>query len=456
MKTRPLKMPELLCPAGSLKHLDYALAYGADAVYAGMPRYSLRVRNNEFSRFEVLEAGIRRVQASGKRFFLAANISAHQGKLRSFIADMAPVVALGPDALIMADPGLIMMVRERWPEMRVHLSVQASTVNAAAVRFWQGLGLRRVILSRELSLEEIAEIRQACPDMELEVMVHGAMCIAYSGRCLLSSYFNHRDANQGACTNACRWKYQLHGAMPESGDPTGAPDIAAQGQPAQGRHALADGAFLLEEGERPQEYMPIEEDEHGTYILNSMDLRAVQHIGRLIDIGVDAVKIEGRTKSHYYVARTAQVYRRAIDDAAAGRSLDPELLTDLEGLANRGYTDGFLVRSRDRTEQCYERGHSESSRRHFVGEILGYDRESGLAEVEVKNRFAVGDGMELMTPGGSRYFRLASILHDENGSIQEAPGAGYRVWIPVPEESSPHDLLLRCLDEQPDPLPGCQ
>jgi putative protease len=189
------KTPELLAPAGTLQKLRYAIAYGADAVYAGMPRYSLRVRENDFSRLEQLQQGIDTVREAGKHFYLATNLLPHNRKLETFVDDMAPIMAMKPDALIMADPGLIMWVRERWPEIPVHLSVQANTVNYASVQFWQSVGIKRVILSRELSLEEIEEIRQRCPDMEIEVFVHGALCIAYSGRCLLSGYFNHRDAN---------------------------------------------------------------------------------------------------------------------------------------------------------------------------------------------------------------------------------------------------------------------
>ncbi|MGD8999273.1 MAG: U32 family peptidase, partial [Granulosicoccaceae bacterium] len=194
-----MKAPELLSPAGTLKHMRYAFAYGADAVYAGQPRYSLRVRNNDFD-LGNLAVGIGEAHALGKKFFVASNLMPHNAKIKTYIKDMEPVIDLKPDALIMADPGLIAMVRERWPEVPVHLSVQANTVNYAAVKFWQSLGVSRVILSRELSLDEIEEIRQQCPDMELEVFVHGALCIAYSGRCLLSGYFNHRDPNQGTCT----------------------------------------------------------------------------------------------------------------------------------------------------------------------------------------------------------------------------------------------------------------
>lgn len=200
--------PELLSPAGSLKNMRYAFAYGADAVYAGQPRYSLRVRNNEFNH-ENLAIGIKEAHEMGKRFYVVVNIAPHNAKLKTFIRDLTPVIEMQPDALIMSDPGLIMLVRETFPAMEIHLSVQANAVNWATVKFWQQMGLSRIILSRELSIEEIAEIRQQMPDIELEIFVHGALCMAYSGRCLLSGYINKRDPNQGTCTNACRWQYKV-------------------------------------------------------------------------------------------------------------------------------------------------------------------------------------------------------------------------------------------------------
>jgi putative protease len=366
-----MKTPELLAPAGTLRNLRYAIAYGADAVYAGMPRYSLRVRNNDFSTIENLATGIEQVHAKDKAFFMATNLLPHNNKVKTFMADMEPIIELGPDALIMADPGLIMMVRERWPEIAIHLSVQANTMNYASVRFWQQLGVKRIILSRELSLDQVEEIRKECPDMELEVFVHGALCIAYSGRCLLSGYFNHRDANQGTCTNACRWDYKVK---------NGKEDVSGDVRPAEVK--------LLEEANRPGELMPIEEDEHGTYIMNSKDLRAVEHVERLVKIGIDSLKIEGRTKSHYYTARTAQVYRKAIDDAVAGRTFDLNLLGKLENLASRGYTDGFYQRHHDHETQNYIDNHSKSDQQRFVGELVAYNHATGMAEVEVKNKFS--------------------------------------------------------------------
>jgi putative protease len=429
--------PELLSPAGTLKNQRYAMAYGADAVYAGLPRYSLRVRNNDFDAGN-LETGIHEAHAQEKKFFVAANIMPHGSKLKTFIHDLEPIIGLGPDALIMSDPGLIMLVREQWPEIPIHLSVQMNTVNAAAVKFWQGIGIERVILSRELSLGEVEDIRQQCPDMELEVFVHGALCIAYSGRCLLSGYFNHRDPNQGTCTNSCRWDYQLRGTEEEAGETD-----ESQAYQAATRHEQSQHVYLLEESQRPNELMPIEEDEHGTYIMNSKDLRAVEHVHRLVNIGVDCLKIEGRTKSHYYAARTTQVYRQAIDDAVAGRAFDPQLMGTLESLANRGYTDGFFVRHHSQELQRYQDNASRSQRQIFVGEVSGPANADGMARVEVKNKIRVGDALELLTPAGNTRFELDTMLDMHGNAMQEAPGGGYQVWISMPTTAGDYGLIAR-------------
>ena len=429
---------ELLSPAGTLKSQHNAMAFGADAVYAGLPRYSLRVRNNDFN-IDNLSVGIDAAHAQGKRFFVAVNIMPHGSKLKTFLADMAKIVALKPDALIMSDPGLIMLIRENWPDMSIHLSVQMNTVNAAAVKFWQGVGIERIILSRELSLGEVEEIRQQCPDIELEVFVHGSLCIAYSGRCLLSGYFNHRDPNQGTCTNSCRWDYKMTGEETEAG-------IEQQGQAFQAanRHHNSQQVMLLEEANRPGELMPIEEDEHGTYIMNSKDLRAVEHVSRLVAIGVDCLKIEGRTKSHYYAARTSQIYRRAIDDALAGRGFNPALMGDLESLANRGYTDGFFVRHHSQELQRYHDSASTAQRQMFVGEIMQQDGD-GRYLIDVKNKFKVGDSMELLTPAGNVSFTLNEMLDKNDQSLEEAPGGGWKVKIPLPAEAGGFGLLVRDL-----------
>ncbi|MEW5903913.1 MAG: tRNA 5-hydroxyuridine modification protein YegQ [Pseudomonadota bacterium] len=443
-----MKKPELLLPAASLDKMRTAYAYGADAVYAGQPRYSLRVRNNEFM-MEQLAQGIAEAHAMGKQFYVASNLMPHNAKVKTYMADMEPVIAMQPDALIMADPGLIAMVREKWPEQVIHLSVQANTVNYAAVKFWKSVGVSRVILSRELSLDEIEEIRQQCPDMELEVFVHGALCIAYSGRCLLSGYFNHRDANQGTCTNSCRWDYKVDNAAE---DGTGniekidfdfdkaLSESALSDCGSQPRHPLADRVYVISRQDHPGELMPVLEDEHGTYIMNSKDLRAVEHVERLVKIGVDSLKVEGRTKSIYYVARTAQVYRQAIDDAMQGRPFDLKLLGALDALASRGYTDGFYERHHTHEQQNYMRGHSESFRQQYVGDIVAC--AGGMAEIAVKNKFSVGDKLEIIHPSGNRIVELSEMKDLDGAALSVAPGSGHHVRIPLQGELS-HGMIAR-------------
>ncbi|MCP5183013.1 MAG: tRNA 5-hydroxyuridine modification protein YegQ [Pseudomonadales bacterium] len=435
-----IRAPELLSPAGSLKHMRFAFAYGADAVYAGQPRYSLRVRNNQFKDYDALAEAIEEAHANGRGLYIASNIAPHNDKVKSYLADLAPVIELGPDALIMSDPGLIMLVREAFPDMPIHLSVQSNATNWATVKFWQKQGLSRVILSRELSIEEIADIQRHVPDMELEVFVHGALCIAYSGRCLLSGYMTHRDSNQGACTNSCRWKYQAHDATE---------DDAGNLIPARQVMQDDDGngpAYLLQEETRPGEYMPAYEDEFGTYIMNSRDLRAVQHVEKFCAMGIRSLKIEGRTKSHYYVARTAQVYRRAIDDAVAGRPFDMSMMDILEPLSGRGYTEGFYRRHPPAEYQAYEQQRPDGQQQQFVGEIV--DADEGWLTVTVKNRFTATDELELMTPAGNARLR-ADTLEDRHGQrVDVAPGSGHTVRLRLPDGIAVRDpaysLLVRC------------
>lgn len=457
--TMPAK-PELLSPAGTYKSMRYAFAYGADAVYAGQPRYSLRVRNNEFNHLDIMAEAVAEAHAQGKQFYIASNITPHNNKVRTYLRDMAEVIDMGPDALIMSDPGLIMLVREKWPDIPVHLSVQANAVNYATVKFWYRQGLKRVILSRELSLDEIAEIREECPGMELEVFVHGALCIAYSGRCLLSGYMNHRDPNQGACTNACRWKYQAH---PAQQDETGNISPINPNVPSwnPGDSTLQAGGpddqqgfdepplLLLQEANRPEEFMPAYEDEHGTYIMNSKDLRAVQHVPRMVEMGIQSLKIEGRTKSHYYVARTAQTYRRAIDEAVNGKPFDMSLMGELDHLANRGYTEGFYRRHVPESYQNYGKGASSNSQQQFVGEIADADSAKGWLTIEVKNRFELGDTLELITPQGNHTFQLNGLESAQGTAMDAAPGSGHVVRIPISDTGitsiDKHALLMRYL-----------
>ena len=440
--------PELLSPAGTRKAMQYAYAYGADAVYAGQPRYSLRVRENEFTKLDVMADAIAEAHSLGKKFYIASNIAPRNLKVRTYIKNMEPVIAMQPDALIMSDPGLIMMVREAFPEMPVHLSVQANCVNYATVKFWQKLGLERIILSRELSLKEIAEIREEVPDMELEVFVHGALCIAYSGRCLLSGYMNHRDSNQGACTNACRWDYKVNEAeQTMEGDivlkhPQPVLSLAQEEStsypalPIIENNPLTDEVFLLEESGREGQLMPAYEDEHGTYIMNSKDLRAVQHVKTFCDLGISSLKIEGRTKSFFYAARTAQVYRKAIDDAVAGREFDGDLMTMLDSLSNRGYTDAFYSRHLPNELQTYDHGRSLANLQKFVGDVVEVD--SDFLIVDVKNKFETGEELELMTPAGNVRFTLDT-MYDKHGDPEDiAPGSGHIRKIPL-DGNVPHE-----------------
>ncbi len=421
-------MTELLAPAGTINHLRYAFAYGADAVYAGMPRYGLRVRENHFADVAKLQTAIEETHALDKKIYITANIFAHNAKVKTFIDDLAKVIALKPDALIMADPGLIYLVRDKFPQMTIHLSVQANTVNYAAVKFWQSLGIKRIILSRELSLDEINEIRQQCPEIELEVFVHGALCMAYSGRCLLSGFINHRDANQGTCTNACRWEYkQVPSKMADNGGLTKADDI------------------LLEEVGRPGQSMQMEEDEHGTYIMNSKDLRAVEHIARLLEIGIDSCKIEGRTKSIYYVSRVVQSYRQAIDDAKAGKELDHSLFSSLDNLANRGYTDGFFKRHHTADYQNYLDGNSRSKKQLYVAEITGFDQNLGMLELLSKNKISCGDKLEIILPSGNDIIKVEHIKDKHGNAMHEVPGGGFVAKIPYSNSNVKYGLVAKYL-----------
>ncbi|WWP02492.1 MAG: tRNA 5-hydroxyuridine modification protein YegQ [Candidatus Dasytiphilus stammeri] len=415
---------ELLSPAGTLKNMRYAFAYGATAVYAGPPRYSLRVRNNEFH-YENLAIGIREAHELKKKFYVVINLTPHNAKVKTFIQDIKPIIELNPDAMIISDPGLIMLVRDFFPTIPIHLSVQANAVNWATVIFWEKIGLNRVILSRELSLIEIEEIRQRVPNIELEVFVHGAICMAYSGRCLISHYLNKRDPNQGACTNICRWKYKIQ----EDKD-----NIT---------YIRNDKVFLIKNNDRaPYNEMTAFEDEHGTYIFNSKDLQAVMHIEKLIKIGVNSFKIEGRTKSVYYCARTAQIYRSAINDANEGKPFDVALVQQLKGLSHRGYTEGFLRRNNREILQNYEDNYSNHIFQQFVGEFTG-KRQGELAQILVKNKFIQGNKLEIITPYSDNItFTLNIMFNDKLQSIRVAPGNGHIVWIQIPSKLIKLDFAL--------------
>ncbi|MCC3344650.1 prephenate-dependent tRNA uridine(34) hydroxylase TrhP [Psychrobacter sanguinis] len=458
-ETQTLRTPELLCPAGTFKNMQYAFAYGADAVYAGQARYSLRVRKNDFDE-DNLRRGIEYAHSLGKKFYVVVNIQAHNAKLKTFIEDIRPVIEMKPDALIMSDAGMIMMVRENFPEMEIHLSVQANAVNWATVKFWKQMGVSRVIVSRELSLKEIKQIIDEVPGMEIEVFVHGALCMAYSGRCLLSGYINKRDANQGTCTNACRWSYNTYKAEENvTGDIVPVQNEVQQFNPANTDskqietfnlngdvvmgddyvQAPSDEVVLLEEQNRPGELMAMYEDEHGTYIMNSKDLRAVELVPELTAMGVHSLKIEGRTKSHYYVARTAQVYRQAIDDAVAGKPFDESLIGALDGLANRGYTEGFLRRHVYSDYQNYEYGASKTDQQQFVAEVT--DITDDRLTLEIKNKLEVGDTIEVMTPKGNLTYTLDQMWDKKGNPIEAALGSGWTAQIINPFKDIDYEML---------------
>ena len=393
-----MKKPELLAPAGSYKHLQMALAYGADAIYAGIPRWSLRVRGNGFER-EDFQRGINLVHEHGKKFFAVLNVIPHVRRTKAFTPDLDKVAALKPDAFIMADPGLIMEARERHPEIPVHLSVQANCVNSGTVKFWQKIGVERVILARELSLNEIEMIRNECPDMELEVFVHGALCIAVSGRCLISGMLSRRDANVGTCNNACRWGFNVRSITAE----------------------------IEETSQRKGEWMPIEEDEHGSYLLNSKDLCALPLIKRLMEIGVDSLKIEGRSRSPFYAGAMSRAYRIAIDSIADGGEIPHESYEIVNSIPARSYTTGLLEPHRPDETQEYETNSPNPGAWQIVGEVD--KQENGRIFIKVKNRFESKSKLIIYTPQG-RIDVNAATLCDKNGNPMEvAPGDGYYVSL---------------------------
>jgi len=397
-----VKKPELLIPAGCLERLKYAFAYGADAVYAGAPQFSLRVRENSFSEENIME-GIAYAKEHNKKFYLTVNVLAHNRKIKPFINKLEAMIAARPDALIMADLGLIDIVRNSYPDMPIHVSVQTNTMNWAAVQAWKKMGVTRIILSREVSIEEMKEIRQRVPDIELEAFVHGAVCVAHSGRCLLSNYFSYRDANDGCCTNACRWKYRLR---------------------EQKTHR-----YFLQEAHRPDDCLEIEEDEQGTYILNAKDLRAVEHISELVAAGVDSMKVEGRNKSLYYVAVVTRAYRKAIDDVMAGKSFDAGLIAELNKIHNRGYTSGFLVTRAGQESIRYDEGLTNLYTQEFSAVIL--DQKPGHILVTPRNRLCVGDAVEIMTSQQSFRCRVEGLVTEDGLSVAAIHGGtDVRVWMP--------------------------
>lgn len=400
--------PELLVPASSLDVLKVAVMYGADAVYIGGEMYGLRAKAKNFSN-EDIKAGIEFAHKYGKRVFITANITAHNRDLEGVRKYFEELKEIKPDALIISDPGVFTIAKEVCPEIEIHISTQANNVNYADYLFWQRLGAKRVVSARELSVKEIKEIRANIPDdLEIETFVHGAMCISYSGRCLLSNYFTGRDANLGACTHPCRWKYHI-----------------------------------VEES-RPGEYLPIEENERGTYIFNSKDLCMIEHIPDLVDAGIDSFKIEGRMKTALYVADVARTYRQAIDDYFESPKLYESkkeyYMEEISKCTYRQFTTGFFYGPTTHETQIYDnntyvRGYV------FLGIIRDIDKE-GYALIEQKNKFCVGDEIEIMKPSGENVMVKVLDMKNEKGEkVESCPHPGELVRILLSEKPEIMNLI---------------
>ena len=402
-----LEKPELLAPAGDLKRLEYALAYGADAVYAGQPAFSLRARENGFRTKEDLKAGIRMCHAAGKKFYLTSNVIARNSKVEPFQRALLEALELGPDALIVADPGIVSFVRKESPKTPVHISVQANTTNYLTARFWQGLGATRVILSRELRLKEVLEIREKCPGLELEVFVHGNVCMAMSGRCMLSNWTTHRDANQGMCNNSCRMPYRLYAN----------PEVQTDD------YREHEGEFFLERSNSEEKPEPIalDEDRWGTYFMSSRDLCALEAVPDLVRGKIESFKIEGRTRSVYYLSAVVLAYRKAIDAALEGKEvpeISRELISDTD---SRGRMPGFFAGP---LPQNYASTQEPSRTGAVAAQVTSVD-DDGTVHVLVKNRFDKTSVLKWLDP---ETFETVGIL-----GMEGAKGAPVEVLHPGTE-----------------------
>lgn len=411
-----MRHPELLVPASSLEVLKIAVIFGADAVYIGGEAFGLRAKAKNFTNEEIAE-GIAFAHERGVKVYVTANILAHNGDLEGVREYFTELKEIRPDALIISDPGVFTIAKEVCPEIEIHISTQANNTNYGTYRFWYQQGAKRVVSARELSLEEIRRIREEIPeDMEIETFIHGAMCISYSGRCLLSNFFTGRDANQGACTHPCRWKYSI-----------------------------------VEET-RPGEYMPVYENERGTYIFNSKDLCMIEHIPELIEAGIDSFKIEGRMKTALYVATVARTYRKAIDDYL----VSPELYLknmdwyqdQISNCTYRQFTTGFFFGKPDENTQIYD-NNTYLKEYTYLG-IVGEKNEEGLFCIEQRNKFSVGEEIEVMKPNGdNRRVVVRRILDEEGKEMESAPHPKQILWIDLGEPLEQYDILRRKEEGQP-------
>lgn len=403
------KKPELLVPASSLEVLKTAVIFGADAVYIGGGAYGLRAKAKNFSMDQMAE-GIAYAHARNVRVYVTANILAHNYDLEGAAAYFKELGNLKPDALIISDPGMFMLARENCPGIDIHISTQANNTNYMTYRFWHAQGAKRVVSARELSLKEIREIRENIPEeMEIESFVHGAMCISYSGRCLLSSYFTGRSANRGACTHPCRWKY------------------------------------ALVEETRPGEYMPVFENDRGTYIFNSRDLNMIEHIPELVDAGIDSFKIEGRMKTALYVATVARTYRRAIDDyflsKESYRANMEWYRAEIAKCTYRKFTTGFYFGKADETAQIYDES-TYVSEYTYLGTVEALTEELPCARIEQRNKFCVGDVIEIMKPDGANIPATVTAMYDgEWRPMESCPHPKQTVYVRLSELPAAGDIL---------------
>lgn len=401
---------ELLIPASSLEVLKVAVMFGADAVYIGGEAFGLRAKAKNFS-LEEMKEGVEFAHAHDVKVYVTANILAHNKDLDGAREYFEELKQVGMDALIISDPGMFTIAKEVLPDVDIHISTQANNTNYATFNFWYKMGARRVVTARELSLEEIKTIRKNIPDdLEIETFIHGAMCISYSGRCLLSSFMAGRDANQGACTHPCRWKYSV-----------------------------------VEES-RPGEYMPVYENERGTFIFNSKDLCMIEHIPELVEAGIDSFKIEGRMKTALYVATVARTYRLAIDDYLKDpeyyRSRIPFYKSEISKCTYRQYTTGFFFGKPDKDTQIYDSNTYEHEYT-YLG-IAGDCNGDGLYSVEQRNKFSVGETIEVMKPDGTNIeCSVIEIKDDEGNSMECAPHPKQKLWINLGTKLDRYDILRR-------------